>query len=400
MRTSLKTMLQQRVRGAGQHVWHNTYGRSNQTMKWSDVGRLSLTGRLARNVARRAGTFAPDAFPKNDLRFADALDRYYENRMPSTSVSVGIDHVNWRGYIAIRDSHKHRDDVPVVTCIFTHGLMCNGTMFADVIKPLQSRFADQPVRFVTVDLPGHGGSSKPDPGDFHYRMDTVAPVVDAAVSEFTQPSERLIHVTQSLGYLWSMHDVNMANFRIRHHIAVGTSSEQAGLFAFQPLANTILGGASLMDMAIGYAPDWLINYPDFFRVFALWVGNGSPRDVFEHFLRQTHSGKATKAWMDYMHDLPGYVRNGRRMATGPVPPYPISVDLIGSRGDQATPLRDVRKHAAALSGRTNFIARMHEEPGNHFSMGDNAVRRRLQDTIAQAIDGQLASSQVRTGGEQ
>ena len=306
---------------------------------------------------------------------------------------VHIETGDWSGRIAYLDSAPHlTGHGNVETIVFTHGLMCSGfAMWSDVIAWLLERSGPDHVRVIALDLPGHGLSDKPDPAFYDYSMSSMATIVSAALDGTTLGIEgRYTHVTQSLGYLLSMHDVLSGSFRTKRWISYGTSPEQIAILLTEPLSRRlrVLGNRTAMEFFFAVAPRWFVSYADFFDWFVRWVGVGAPEEAAETFMSKMNDPAATKAWFAILRDgLGEYKSMGRRMYSAPLPSdvTPIRARFFAGAQDIVTPVRGIRTHVERLNTGAAVCAELSVVEGTHFGMGAIPMRRAIFDAISEGL---------------
>lgn len=368
---------------------------------WSEGGRTVVErGLHLFDAVRRAGGtphFVEDSgvFPVGVRLTPEYMDGFYGKNFSRKSVHVNLPEAGWNGKLGYRDSAPQlagRTDV--ATVVFTHGLMCYADMmWADIIKWLFEAFHGQErVRFIVIDYPGHAGSDKP--FDFSYDFDPLCQVMSAALTNMGVAG-RYTHVTQSLGYIQSMWDVNSGRFQINRHINYGTSPEQLGFVLGTPWcrSRSLLGGKTLLETAIEKSPEWFINYETAIQTLLHAVGSGAPRQIMEAFAGQMRDPAATHAWFRMLHDgVHVYMDEGHKMYGTRLPERmdPIEMVFIAGTDDVATPIAGVRRHAQLLRENPAFDITFIPTPGNHFAMGRGVVfREKMFQMIRDGVERDL-----------
>lgn len=326
------------------------------------------------------------------------MDIFYGADFPRGAVNLNLPELGWNGKIGYRDARPSlagRKDV--VTVVFTHGLMCRSdTMWADILKWL---FDDvileeweryKGVRLIAIDFPGHGDSDKP--LDFSYDAEPCSRVIQTALDKIGVVGS-YTHVTQSLGYILGMHDINSGRFQINRHISYGTSPEQLGFVLGRPFSEEIgfLGGRTLMESALDLLPWQVMNRRNAIQVLMHVVGKGAPQQFADSIVRQMlEEPEAVAAWFRCLHGgVAQYMGAGQKLYEASLPEGLDPVEMIFFAGleDRATPITGVREHVRRLRRNPAFNVQFFPVPGNHFGMGwDVGFRRNMFEKIVAGIE--------------
>lgn len=330
-----------------------------------------------------------------------AVDRFYLDRLFGSSFKVreemvALPHLGWRGLVGCRDSRPDlagEDDVETV--VFTSGWTTRSDMmWGDVLYRLIRLYEDRPVRLIALDLPGHGLTDKPPPEEFSYRMDAMADVAARFLEEIGVVG-RYTHVTQSMGYLLSIRDVTSGAFRIKRHIAYGTTPEQLGFSLMAPLNRPLgfLGGSPLLAGLIRFLPRAFVNYPAMLRAFVTAIAKDSPRLVVNGFWEQLGDPAAVRAMAAIVGHVDEYVADAKRMPDMPVPPEldPVDIVLIAGKQDYVTAAPAVAKHAERFANarrigpdgtlEPSWNVRFEAVEGRHYDTGNTGIRRAVMAAI-------------------
>lgn len=320
-------------------------------------------------------------------------------------MKLNLPEIGWRekiGYRDLRPSLRNKKDV--VTVVFTHGLMCRSDMmWADIFKwllddvILEDQEKYRRVRLIAIDFPGHGDSDKP--LDFSYDVEPCAQVIQAALDEIGVVGP-YTHVTQSLGYILTMQDINSGRFQIKRHISYGTSPEQLGFVLGRPFSGELaaLDHRTLLESALDFLPASVMSRADAIRLLMHVVGKGAPQQFADSILRQMHEEpEAVQAWFRYLHGgVAQYMDAGRAIYEASLPQGrdPIEMIFFAGQDDRATPIAGVREHVRRLRRNPAFDVEFHPVRGNHFGLGEAVgFRRQIFESIMAGIEADLSRNQ-------
>lgn len=311
---------------------------------------------------------------------------------------VSLPSIGWNGALSYRDTHSQNFDGP--SLVVTGGWdTVVDVMWADVLLRVLKNFGDR-VRVVAVDMPGHGFSDKPDPSQFSYSIPELHAVTDNFL-DLIGVRNGSVHLTQSLGYYLTMHDVVGGRYRFASHVAYGTSPEQLGFGLLAPInaERSRLMGRSVAGALIESLPPGVMTYPDGIEAFISLIVWGSPRLVIESFFERTQDPAYVRAMYEIMRHVGEYQDVGRAMYRIQVPPSggkPVNITLLAGAQDVVTSPSGVRKHTDSLNATrvampsgsvvVPYTARFISTPGNHFSTGNVAMRDEIYRAVITALE--------------